>query len=345
VNRDEARQLASRYAMGSLTESERQLLFEAALEDQDLFDELAHEDELKQLLDEPGARDRLIAAVTPPVVERPTWRMPLVWGGVAIAAAIVAVVGWVAFRPAKPVEVARVAVDAVTPAPPVADRSQPSPPVASTAPADQPVPVKNVAPPPAAAPASEPKQAERDGSRDAQPAGAVGGSRGGGGGGGAPQPRAGLQQSPSQQAPSQSSSQQTVQVQAQNGFLPSAPIAPRAAAPAARSVTVAAAAAAKLVRFGFDYTVEPEFLTLKFATDGWLSLHFSPGDDTISLAHVTAGQIRREAIPNNATEADIVFAVEAQTDPTLGVNLTRSDKSGTVEDPSGRRIEFLLKFY
>jgi hypothetical protein len=40
-----------------------------------------------------------------------------------------------------------------------------------------------------------------------------------------------------------------------------------------------------------------------------------------------------------------VFAVEAQTDPTLGVNLTRSDKSGTVEDPSGRRIEFLLKFY
>lgn len=112
--------------------------------------------------------------------------------------------------------------------------------------------------------------------------------------------------------------------------------------PAARALTMSPA---RPRRFGFDYTVEPETLVLRFATDGWLSLHFSPGDDTIALAHVTAGQIRREAIPNNATEAAIVFAVQAQTDPTLGVNLTRSDKSGTVEDPSGNRIEFLLKFY
>jgi len=254
----------------------------------------------------------------------------------------VAVISWIALRPPKPVEVAQVAVDAVTTKPAVADRALPAPPAAATAPANTPVPVKKVAPP-AAEPASEPKKEERDGSLDAQPAGAAGGSRGGGGRM-APQQQAGSQRSPSQQAPSQQSSQQTVQVQAQNGFLPSAPIAPRAAAPAARSLA-ARASDAKIARFGFDYTVEPEFLTLKFATDGWLSLHFSPGDDTISLAHVTAGQVRREAIPNNATEAAIVFAVEAQTDPMLGVNLTRSDKSGTVEDPSGNRIEFLLKFY
>ena len=60
---------------------------------------------------------------------------------------------------------------------------------------------------------------------------------------------------------------------------------------------------------------------------------------------VSAGQIRREPIPNNATEAAIVFAVEAQTDATFGVQITRSDRKGTVEDLSGKRVEFLLKFY
>jgi hypothetical protein len=328
VTRDEARRLLSSYATGSLTESERRLLFEAALEDQDLFDELAREDELKQFLEEPGARDRLIAAVTPPSAPRRTWRMPLVWSGAAIAAAIVAVVGWLALRAPKPVEVAQVRQAAPTPVPPVE----------STAPAHPPPATRKKLAPAPAAPTVEQEKAERDRSLDAaKPAGVAGAARAGGGGGAFRQPPA------SQQAPPQPSSQ-TVEVQAQTGLLPSAPIAPRAAAPAARSLA-ARAPAAKTAHFGFDYTVEPEFLTLKFAADGWLSLHFSPGDDTISLAHVTAGQTRREPIPNNATEAAIVFAVEAQTDPALGINLTRSDKSGTVEDPSGTRIEFLLKFY
>src|ERR1700722_12965941 len=55
----------SGYATGSLTESERTVLFEAALEDQHLFDQLAREQALKDLIDQPGARDRLIAALAP----------------------------------------------------------------------------------------------------------------------------------------------------------------------------------------------------------------------------------------------------------------------------------------
>ena len=63
---DDARKLLGGYATGSLTEAERTALFEAALEDQDLFDELAGEQVLKEVLDEPGARQRLIAALEPP---------------------------------------------------------------------------------------------------------------------------------------------------------------------------------------------------------------------------------------------------------------------------------------
>ncbi len=288
---DEARKLVGGYATGSLTESERQLLYEAALEDQALFDELAREHELKELLEEPGARERLIAALTP----APRRRIgPLIWSGAAIAAAI-AVVSFFAFRPSKPVEIAQ-------------------------APAAQPAP----AAPPAAAPV-EPSPAPNP-KKKAAPAAT------------APAPAVRVE-APVAPSPEPVPVQQNG-VQAQTGFLP----APGGGArpPAARVLTMAPA---RPRRFGFDYTVGPETLVLRFATDGWLSLHFSPGDDTIALAHVTAGQVRREPIPNNATEAAIVFAVEAQTDPTLGVNLTRSDKSGTVEDPSGNRIEFLLKFY
>jgi hypothetical protein len=353
VTRDDARKLIGGYATGSLTESERRLLFEAAMEDQDLFDELAREQELKELLDQPGARDRLIAAVTPTgrsgAVKRPIW----IWSAIAMAAVVFGVSTWSLLRTPKPAEVARVEPRAAQPAPPAAvDRVQPSLPLKSPPPANRPAAEKKAAPaPPAGAPAAEAKKDERGASLDAaQPTAAAPA---------APPPppkqqtqsqQAAPQSSPSQQAPSPQATQQNVEVQAQSALLPPAPIAPRrSAAGGGGAGTVRSLAgralAAKPARFGFDYTLEPEFLVLKFAADGWLSLHFAPGDDTIALAHVTAGQTRREAIPNNATEAAIVFAVEAQTDPTLGVQFTRTDKAGTVEDASGTRIEFLLKFY
>ena len=61
MSQDETRKLLGGYATDSLTEAERRVLFEAALQDQELFDELAGEQVLKEVLDEPGARQRLIA--------------------------------------------------------------------------------------------------------------------------------------------------------------------------------------------------------------------------------------------------------------------------------------------
>ena len=48
------------YATGTLTEEERKALFEAALHDQGLFNALADEQALKELLDDPVSRRRLL---------------------------------------------------------------------------------------------------------------------------------------------------------------------------------------------------------------------------------------------------------------------------------------------
>jgi len=98
---DDIQDLLGRYATGSLSEEERRRLFDAALTDQDLFDQLAREDELKKLLDEPGARDRMIRALEPPK-RKTAWIF-----GVAAAAALSVVVAVVLLRPApKPPQVA-----------------------------------------------------------------------------------------------------------------------------------------------------------------------------------------------------------------------------------------------
>lgn len=70
MSQDEIRKLVGGYATGTLTEAERKALFAAALDDQDLFDELAREQSLKELLDSPGARTHLTAVLTPPA---PRW--------------------------------------------------------------------------------------------------------------------------------------------------------------------------------------------------------------------------------------------------------------------------------
>lgn len=51
------------YATGTLTEAERKALFEAALHDQALFGTLADEEALKELLDDPASRRRLLNAL------------------------------------------------------------------------------------------------------------------------------------------------------------------------------------------------------------------------------------------------------------------------------------------
>src|SRR5689334_13015221 len=107
MSKDEARKLIGGYATGSLTEAERTALFQAALEDQELFDELAGEQSLKEVLDEPGARQRLIAVLEPPRRHR-VW----VWATASATVAVAIVIGLVVSRrtvpPEPPQQVAQV---------------------------------------------------------------------------------------------------------------------------------------------------------------------------------------------------------------------------------------------
>ena len=76
MSRDDIHKLLGGYATGTLTPEEQQALFEAALDDQDLFDALAREQSLRDLLRDPAAKAQVLAALD----ERP-WRWYQGWGG------------------------------------------------------------------------------------------------------------------------------------------------------------------------------------------------------------------------------------------------------------------------
>lgn len=85
MTQDEIRKLLGGYAADALTEDERRVLFEAALEDQELFNALQNEDALKELLADPVTRGQLRAALE----QRPRkfpWRRWML--GVAVPAAV-----------------------------------------------------------------------------------------------------------------------------------------------------------------------------------------------------------------------------------------------------------------
>jgi hypothetical protein len=89
---EDIRKLLGGYATGTLTEEERRALFEAALTDQDLFNELNRDQALKELIADPAARRELLRALPEP--DRP--RLSLGWrwaiAGSLAAAAVVAIV-------------------------------------------------------------------------------------------------------------------------------------------------------------------------------------------------------------------------------------------------------------
>src|SRR5450755_1450716 len=110
------------FATGALTDDERNLLFTAALKDQELFNALADEEVLREFLSDPTARRRLLQLLQPDapgVFERITsWmRRPVSWavaGGV-LSAMVVAV----AIRNSHPpaVDMVRTRVPEVAPPP------------------------------------------------------------------------------------------------------------------------------------------------------------------------------------------------------------------------------------
>jgi hypothetical protein len=130
MNPDDIRNLIAGYASGSLTEAERKLLFEAALEDQELFDQLAGEHALKQLLDEPGVKARLLASLQPPPKRK---LLSWVWVTASATAALISIFTAVLSRHQPPLQqVAEIRAPAAAPAsvpPPFIESAQsPAPP-------------------------------------------------------------------------------------------------------------------------------------------------------------------------------------------------------------------------
>jgi hypothetical protein len=154
MNRDDIQKLLGGYATGTLSPEERQALFEAALTDQELFDALAREEPLRDVLSDPAARAHLLAAIDNAAAPwyRQWWR-PMV----VIAAAVVAVVGvavWEHSREPKLLTVAKVELPRFRPpaaVPETAAPNLPPPPEVKRA-----VPAMNLPPLPMAKPVPSP---------------------------------------------------------------------------------------------------------------------------------------------------------------------------------------------
>jgi len=88
MSRDDIQKLLGGYATGTLTPAEQQALFEAALDGQELFDELAREQALRDVLSDPAARAHLLTALD---ARPPRWWITW-WRPAAAAMAMAGVV-------------------------------------------------------------------------------------------------------------------------------------------------------------------------------------------------------------------------------------------------------------
>jgi hypothetical protein len=106
MKREEIEKLLGGYAAGTLTNAERQALFAAALEDQHLFDVLAREEPLRELLQDPAARGELLATLDD--APQPWYYRPLspaiITGAAAALIAFALVVYWRPLRTRIPVD-------------------------------------------------------------------------------------------------------------------------------------------------------------------------------------------------------------------------------------------------
>ena len=119
MNRQDVEKLLGGYASGALSEEEERALFAAALEDQQLFDALAREQSLRDLLRDPAARATLLTALDEqPLPWYRRWSKPLVLAAAAALLAIVLPVGIWQARHRRPQPVLTAEMDApVSPAP------------------------------------------------------------------------------------------------------------------------------------------------------------------------------------------------------------------------------------
>jgi hypothetical protein len=129
---EDIQNLLGGFATDTLTDRERELLFTAALKNQELFDALADEQALRELLSDPASRRQLLQALEPQKRGVFEWmRRPLVWA-VAVSAMTALVVA-VAIRQARP-PVSEIAQTLSRPAEKaVAPQPEPAPPATNRA--------------------------------------------------------------------------------------------------------------------------------------------------------------------------------------------------------------------
>src|SRR5579863_3115162 len=123
---EEVQKLLGGYATGTLTPEEQQALFQAALEDQEVFDALAKEQSLRDLLRDPAARAHVLAAMEER--PRPWWQRANRWVlmGAVVAACLAAAAGIYVTRSRqvpRPVLVAETKLQ--PPPPPVSEMEKP----------------------------------------------------------------------------------------------------------------------------------------------------------------------------------------------------------------------------
>jgi len=359
VTRDDIRKLIGGYATGTLTESERKLLFEAALDDQDLFDELAREQALKEMLDEPGAKSRLISRLAGARTAVVWWRRPVAWSAAAMLATAAVMILWL--RPGRPETESPAQYAKLQPAP--APASAPSA-VTETKPVNEPARSPAPAPPrlekraevrrdlpgAAAAPASVAENAVKEDApkQEADKKETAGREKD------AVQNADGEQKAKIAEQlaaagrqfaePAQSSQSTEVTVQASQ-----AQVAPQApgfqqgngfgGGGAGRISGLAAKRSASPARFAFDYSIEPDrHLVIKALAAGYLSVASpSPIFPLTGDGHVTAGSVTRIALPADVQNVQVVFSVAIQNAKTVltdAVSSVRDSRTGTVEDPS-----------
>jgi hypothetical protein len=99
MSREEVRKLLGGYATGTLTPAEQEALFAASLEDQELFDALAAEQSMRDLLRDPAVQAELLAALDGGPPKQPWWQWRPLVAGVAMAGmAAIGVGTWLATR-------------------------------------------------------------------------------------------------------------------------------------------------------------------------------------------------------------------------------------------------------
>lgn len=331
---DELRHLVRGYATGNLSEDQRRALFEAALEDQELFDELAREDELRELLETIGARERLTAALAPP--EHRRFGTAWWWAAGSAAAAAVVLATFLWMRQPKPVEIAAVQVapqqarDAVEASRPVPSRA-PEPSAVRSA---QPAAAPPAAPPPVRAKteAQAADQATEQSSREstAPVAGAVGGV---------------MEEKKAEAPPPPSAAPPPPP----RRFEPPAPPAPQVAETASpltatqdtsnRAGFAAGTLAKTASSLAFSYSLEGQTLRLTPGVNGTLSVSF--GSDVASV-QTTGREGMPISIPIPPTATQIILGYTTGAGGITGTP-ARISSSGSVSFPASSPDRVLVE--